>query len=239
MQTVSIESLNSNKNSGKKVLPKKDVPLSCSKPEAKAQASSAFLKETNQSESRPMIKAQNVVEEVGHFKHFRDGKVLVNFIDKVKLFMDDASLEMFLDGKLDKSFCFIYLPDNSEHEVCMAEKNTLNFFFTKYIAFLEQWINWLIDTKAIKRGGNETSSATATAQSAGLNSDALQMHLNQLKLFNYTIEQNTNMSCHGSNQTEQSSKVSTAAESANTEMSLVAVSNLLRQNNKFLSEISK
>jgi hypothetical protein len=193
--------------------------------------SNLALRETSGFSERPVVKAQNVVEEVGHFKYFRDGKILINFIDKVKLFMDDAAMQMFLDGRLDKSFCFIYLPDNSEHEVCMAEKNSLNFFFTKYIAFLEQWISWLIEAKSIQMSD---SVAQVPKETEPLSSDALQMHLNQLKLFNYTIEQNTNMSSLSANKT-----AAAQTTNDNSDLSLVAVGNLLKQNNKFLSEISK
>jgi hypothetical protein len=207
-QNVSIESLTAKKKS---ISPGKET----------AEANTTNF--SNSLETSSNIRAQNVVEQVGHFKYFRDGKIFINFIDKVKLFMDEASTRAFLNRQLDRSFCFIYLPDGSEHELCLAAERP-NFFFAKYVAFLEQWVSWLVESKYVQ--GDKQQPATSS-QNSSLSSADLQMHLNQLKLFNFTREQQSS--------TLDASK--TTNESA--DLSHVSVSSLLRQNNQFLSEISK
>ena len=63
------------------------------------------------------VKKQFVIEDVGHFKFFRNNTIVIYFVDKIKLFMDEQSLEKFLANDLNDCCCFIYLPDNSQHEI--------------------------------------------------------------------------------------------------------------------------
>ena len=140
--------------------------------------------------------------------------------------MDDVSLEMYLRKEFEKSFCFIYLPDNSEHEICLVDKLTLNQFFVKYIGFLEQWITWLIESGTLKN--NLLSVSKEDSETEKLNFNTLQSHLSKLKLFNHTLE------------LDYSIKVDPAETvKEQLDMSLISVSNLLKQNNQFLKEISK
>ncbi|CAF1104992.1 unnamed protein product, partial [Brachionus calyciflorus] len=74
------------------------------------------------------IKKQFYIKDIGHFKLMRNKSIVIHFIDRVKLFMDENSLNMFLKNNLNKSFCLLYLPDYSEHEVCLSE-NEPNAFF--------------------------------------------------------------------------------------------------------------
>ena len=66
------------------------------------------------------IKAQFVIKDAGHFKYLRNNSLVVFFVDKVKLFVDDYSLKMYLKEEFENSCCSIYLPDNSQHEIYLA-----------------------------------------------------------------------------------------------------------------------
>ena len=133
-------------------------------------------------------------------------------------------MQMFLKDYLNKCFCLIYLTDNSQHEICLAEKSELNEFFAKYVSFLEQWLNWLLDTETIKK--SVTNQPNHVQKAENLNYKSLQSHLSQLKLFNYTISQDSN---------EFESK----SDSNSTNESFLSVNNLLKENSKFLQNISK
>ena len=138
--------------------------------------------------------------------------------------MDDYSVQMFLKDNLKKCFCLIYLTDNSQHEICLSEKSELNEFFAKYISFLEQWLQWLLDTETIKK--EVTLQSAHTQKPESLTFKSLQSHLSQLKLFNYTISQDSN-------------EYEIKPNSNNTNESVLSVNNLLRENSKFLQNISK
>ena len=133
-------------------------------------------------------------------------------------------MQMFLKDNLKKCFCLIYLTDNSQHEICLAEKSELNEFFAKYVSFLEQWLNWLLDTETIKK--SVTYQPNHVQKAENLNYKSLQSHLSQLKLFNYTISQDSN---------EFESK----SDSNSRNESFLSVNNLLKENSKFLQNISK
>lgn len=133
-------------------------------------------------------------------------------------------MQMFLKDNLKKCFCLIYLTDNSQHEICLAEKSELNEFFAKYVSFLEQWLSWLLDTETIKK--SVTYQPNHVQKAENLNYKSLQSHLSQLKLFNYTISQDSN---------EFESK----SDSNSRNESFLSVNNLLKENSKFLQNISK
>ena len=181
-----------------------------------------------QSSHKYEIKKQFFINETGHFKYFKNNTILINFVDKVKLCMDDYSLQMFLKDNMRKSFCLLYLPDNSQHEICLAEKNEINTFFAKYLSFLEQWLVWLLDTDTIRK---ETVSSSDSASSAHVSEKldfrSLQTHLSQLKLFNYSM---------GQDSSDFDKKLALSNHSHETVMS---VSNLLKENGQFLKNISK
>ena len=50
------------------------------------------------------VKKQFVIEDVGHFKFFRNNTIVIYFVDKIKLFMDEQSLEKFLANESDLVF---------------------------------------------------------------------------------------------------------------------------------------
>ncbi len=174
-----------------------------------------------------------MIQDVGHFKYLINKTIIINFIDKVKLYMDDYSLEMYLNNRLDKCFCLLYLPDNSQHEICLSEKLKLTEYFLNYINFLEQWIKWLLDSSCIKRinADDKKPVLTKTPTKSELNFSSLQAHLSQLKLFNYSVSQDLN------DQPESSSTQDSSLQLSN--MSFLSVNNLLKENSKFLQNISK
>jgi hypothetical protein len=174
------------------------------------------------------IKRQFVIKETGHFKFFKNNTILINFIDRVKIFMDEHSMQMFLRENLKKCFCLIYLSDNSQHEICLAEKSEISDFFAKYVSFLEQWLNWLLETETIKKVIKSHIENVPKAEN--LSYTSMQSHLSQLKLFNYTIDQDSiafEAKCNIANNTHEPS------------LSVSVVSNLLKENSKFLQSISK
>ncbi len=172
------------------------------------------------------IKKQFFINDTGHFKYLKNNTILINFVDKVKLTMDDYSMQMFLKDDLKKCFCLIYLTDSSQHELCLAEKNEINEFFAKYVSFLEQWLQWLINTETIKRETTSSQSSHVSQKPETLNYNTLQSHLSQLKLFNYTISQDSN-------------DFETKTNNSSSNESFLSVSNLLRENSKFLQNMSK
>lgn len=66
------------------------------------------------------VKAQFVINDVGHFKYLRDNSLAIFFVDKVKLFMEDYSLQMYLNNELESCCCSIYLLDKSQHEIYLG-----------------------------------------------------------------------------------------------------------------------
>ncbi len=65
------------------------------------------------------IKTQSVIPNVGHFKYFINCSIIIQFIDKIKLFVDRQSIESFNISNLNQVKCLatIVLPDLSQHEV--------------------------------------------------------------------------------------------------------------------------
>jgi hypothetical protein len=65
------------------------------------------------------IKTQSVIPNVGHFKYFNNCSIFIQFIDKIKLFVDRQSIESFNISNLNQLKCLatIILPDLSQHEV--------------------------------------------------------------------------------------------------------------------------
>ena len=180
------------------------------------------------------VKKQYVIQDVGHFKYLINKTIIINFIDKAKLYMDDYSLDMYLNNRLDKCFCLLYLPDNSQHEICLSEKLTLTEYFLNYINFLEQWIKWLLDSSCIKKinADDKKPVLTKTPTKSELNFSSLQAHISQLKLFNYSISQEINNSAEPASSDQDSSLQIN-------NMSFLSVNNLLKENSKFLQNISK
>jgi hypothetical protein len=120
----------------------------------------------------------------------------------------------------------------------MAEKSSISEFFLKYFNFLEQWLQWLLDTQAIKKINQQNSIANNSDDQVNQEEEnfdyrSLQIHLSQLKLFNYKLNQ------------ENESLVSNNNIGINNENGLsdyqsnYSVHNLLKENSKFLQDISK
>ena len=63
------------------------------------------------------IQKQFVIEDVGHFKYLKNKNIVIYFMDKVKLLMDEYSLKMYLENDMNRCSCWVFLPDNSQHEV--------------------------------------------------------------------------------------------------------------------------
>ncbi|CAF0911632.1 unnamed protein product [Brachionus calyciflorus] len=171
------------------------------------------------------IKKQFYIKDIGHFKLMRNNSIVIHFIDRIKLFMDENSLNMFLKNNLTKSFCLLYLPDYSEHEVCLGE-NEPSAFFDKYLNFLDQWLNWLLDNKILKKIGQKEEENINEEQN--LNISSLHSHLKQLKNFNSSVSKqikNEDIKCD-------------SIISSNSIESIVSVNYLLKENN-FLKNISK
>ena len=98
------------------------------------------------------VKRQFYIEDTGHFKCFDDQSIIISFIDRVKLVVDEHSIDAFLSGRTDKSFCTIYLPDSSQHELCWGQgRDKLDDYFKKYLVFFDQWLEWLIRDGTIRK----------------------------------------------------------------------------------------
>jgi hypothetical protein len=185
------------------------------------------------------IKAQNFVENVAHFKLLRDGKILINFVDKVRLILDEKSVYFYFEAQRKKSdsYCLVYLPDNSEHDVNLSDKN--NSFFGQYLGYLEQWIKWLIDSNEIKPKlvKNIEISQTVKKNEEPLDKNTLQSHLNKLKYFNFSIEQSSNENDELNSINNQNRTLNNST--SGNDISLLTLNSLLRENSKFLQQISK
>lgn len=168
------------------------------------------------------IKRQFVIENIGHFKYMKSNMIVINFIGKVKLYMDEYSIGMYLEDKIDECNCSIYLPDNSQHEVYLKD-SSVNNHFSKYISFLVQWLNWLIDNNAFN-----VSKTIRAVDPCEVNYTTMQAHLNNLKQFNYAMKQDSIVESLRDNFNGQFNEPTT-----------LSISNLLRENNNFLKNISE
>lgn len=74
--------------------------------------------------------------------------MLIYFIDKVRLYMDEYAVKMFTRNQLDKCTIQFYMPDNSEHEILFTEMNS-SAHFSKYFSFLNQWLKYLSDNNEL------------------------------------------------------------------------------------------
>ena len=97
------------------------------------------------------IKSQSVIPDVGHFKYFSNRTIFIQFIDKVKLYVDSQSIEDFNISNLNQARCLatIILPDLSQHEVDFSEtivsifslKNELifkiNLILVRFVVFFK------------------------------------------------------------------------------------------------------
>ena len=96
--------------------------------------------------------------------------------------------------------------------------------FDKYIGFLKQWLNWLVENKTITCVAN-CNIEKKNAEEMSL--DRMKAHLNSLKLFNYTLNQDL---------VNENSQASSCEFHSN--LSNLSVSNLLKENSNFLKNIN-
>ena len=195
------------------------------------------------------IKRQHVIENIGHFKYLSNNSIAICFADKAKLYMDDYSLNMYVQKSLDKCFVLIYMADHSQHELCMMKRSdekreSDTGAFENYLSFLEQWIRHLLDTKEIYVRGHQQENPSEQQQQPSdetLDVDwrSLQTHLSQLRSFNYTITSRES-SGDTTTTTKQFSplKIPTSDDFGN-RTHVLSVSSLLRENKRFFSNISK
>lgn len=171
------------------------------------------------------IKKQFYIKDVGHFKLTRNDCVTIHFIDRVKLYMNETSLTNYLNGDTQQSFCLLYLPDYSEHELCLADTDSKNFF-QKYINFLDQWLNWLISSQVINGKKNCEHTSTNEDQDENFDIITLDSYLKKLKRFNSSVE-----------------KCERVVEKNNSEIDsfnkITSISKLLNENSNFLKNLSK
>jgi hypothetical protein len=83
------------------------------------------------------VRKQYVIENVGHFKYLRNNNIVIYFIDKVKLHMDEYSLKMYLENDLNRCSCCIFLPDNSQHDIQLGYVNFSVIFLYLYRKYLK------------------------------------------------------------------------------------------------------
>lgn len=199
---------------------------SLASPKSSSSQSETTSTQTSRFATSNTVNKQFMIEDVGHFKYYNDHSIVINFVDRVKLHMDERSVNMYVSGEHGKSFCFIYLPDNSQHEICMAEKEQLNDYFKKYLNFLQQWFDWLYNADVLKKKPHNNQLAEEDFNDP----IALQCHINRLKFFNFTLESNNNF-----NRNNQTS--SGGAENLHSQ----SVENYLFRDNrqKFLKNLSK
>ncbi|RNA07305.1 hypothetical protein BpHYR1_010904 [Brachionus plicatilis] len=107
---------------------------------------------------------------VGHFKLMRNDCVAINFVDRVKLYMNEASLSNY-----------------SEHELCLGEKGS-NDFFEKYMNFLHQWLNWLLSGKIICMANKTEEKCADEDREEKLDFLSLDTYLRKLKRFNSLVD---------------------------------------------------
>lgn len=99
------------------------------------------------------VRKQFFVEDTGHFKFYDDNSIIISFIDRVKLVVDEHSLENLLNGSSSRCFCSVFLPDNSQHEICLdgESRERIDGYFNKYLNFFDQWLDWLIKDGTVTR----------------------------------------------------------------------------------------
>lgn len=96
--------------------------------------------------------------------------------------------------------------------------------FNKYIGFLKQWLNWLLENNIISGVSNFHAEKKAAEE---MSLDRMKAHLNSLKLFNFTMNQDT----AGENTSNDSYELQS-------NLSNLSVSNLLKENSNFLRNIT-
>ena len=173
------------------------------------------------------IKTQSVITNVGHFKYFYNNTIFIQFIDKIRLYVDSESINNFDISNLNDKKCLatVILPDLSQHEINFASVSTPSLnFFAKYIDFMIQWLKHLFPDKFQVFVENKSINENSNDSEIDINS--IKCHFNKLKLFNFTIEQDLNY------------KVEQQEEQENIYDSNT-VNNLLKQNSDFLKNISK
>jgi hypothetical protein len=196
------------------------------------------------------IKKDYTSKDIGHFILYCNNTIVINFIDKVKLYMDDYSMQSFVKKNYNKSFCSIYLTDNSHHEICLTNvfdksediDDQISPLIQKYLNFLKQWLQWLIDSNHIKQQDKEKEKEKKVnyLETVG---DNMESHLNKLKLFNYTLSQDRD----GSELTTQDSLIKKYSdqktidyrdETTNFNQNQYSISNLLKENQNFLKNLT-
>lgn len=176
------------------------------------------------------IKKQFFIDDTGHFKYLNNNAILINFIDKVKLYVDENSVDMYVNGIKDKCFCSLYLPDNSQHEICLGAIDNLTDYFKIYLNFMEQWFEWLVQAGTIQMKNVETRATNVES----VNFNNIRVHLNELKLFNFKMQNDL-----GLNNVEKSNNYLNKEDSnTNKNISLMSVSSLMNENRNFLKNIS-
>lgn len=169
------------------------------------------------------IKKQFYIKDVGHFKLTRSDCVSINFVDKVKLFMNDTSLVNYLNGNKQQSFCSLFLPDYSEHELCLEEKNHGDYF-EKYMNFLDQWLRWLIGNRIIGHSEISHEKIYEDNQVEKIDCLTLDSYLRQLKRFNNSFKKS---------EEEDNNLLNKPIEK------LTSIKSILNENNNFLKNLSK
>lgn len=175
------------------------------------------------------IVKQYVVNDVGHFKYFDNNTITIQFIDKVKLYVESNSINMYRDYEVDKCYCHLLLPDKSEHEINFMECGPTvasNSFYSKYLSFLRQWLQWIFeaDNKAHQKENIEGTNE----ENKPINANAVMAHINNLKFFNFKLDQDV-----------EKDETPTQQHADEDNIDLNTISSLLKQNSEFLKNISK
>lgn len=115
---------------------------------------------------------------------------------------------------------------NTRINVCLffSDSSEATTHFNKYIGFLKQWLNWLLENNTISGVLNCHAEKTAAEE---MSLDRMKAHLNSLRLFNFTMNQDT----AGDN-------TMTDSHGLQSNLSNLSVSNLLKENSKFLRNIT-
>lgn len=192
------------------------------------------------------IKTQCVITDVGHFKYFYNNTIYIQFMDKIRLYVDSEAINSFhiKTGINEKCKCVIVLPDLSQHEVNFASQssnndeinsinNFTNKYFSKYINFLNQWMKHLFPEKF-----QIVISEEEAENNIDINS--IKYHVNRLKLFNFTLEQDLTpdesiANIQQQQQQLETNQINNEIESFNPSM----INEMLKKNSEFLKNISK
>ena len=146
-------------------------------------------------------------------------------------------MKMFNTNQLKKCTVNFYLPDGSQHEIIYTEMANSGHF-NRYIDFLNQWLNWLTENDELPINDGQTVNKNSDSKqintySETMSTKTLQSHLNELKLFNFTMK-------HDLDHIAQNNPIKSIELTNKNDPNLsLSVSNLLRQNSKFLENISK